>query len=653
MLALLEPPLLARSLRNTLFDTYQRLLPRERQFHGAVIVEIDEASLRARGQWPWPRAVMAELIESIARARPVAIGVDVIFSEPERTPDGGDRALAKAIKSSGTVVLGVAGIGEIDPRFPSPPRAVPVYGADTREMPFPRFSGHLQSLEAFDEEAAGHGLLNADAKDPVIRKLPLIARVGNVLVPALSIEMLRVAQRVKTLHVAGRGDEEVTLRAGNVEVPIQSDGSFWIHYSHRYTDRIVSANEVLSGDAAEKLTDKFVLVGVTGLGLLELKASPLGEPIPGVEVHAQILEQIFEKRFLHRPTGARWFEAALLAVAGFVLLAGVPRMRSWFISLLPVAVFLLLGTCGLLAFDSGWLLDIATPGLGVLAVFVTVLASTLAETERQRKLLREAQAKVEAEMLVAQRIQTGLLPDPRKLFAYDPRFRIEAHLDPARTVGGDFYDCFMADPRRLFFVVADVSGKGVPASLFMALSKSLLKSVTLRMKENPGAILSQANVEIARDNPEGLFVTTFAGILDVETGEFSYCNAGHEPPILRRTDGTFERIEHAGGPPLCVMEDFEYPTEHRTLQAGEWLCIFTDGVTEAANQRDVLYGLNRLKTVLASEPETASPAALVAAIRDDVKRFAGAAEQSDDITILCVRWVGPSASPEATGSGAT
>ena len=101
------------------------------------------------------------------------------------------------------------------------------------------------------------------------------------------------------------------------------------------------------------------------------------------------------------------------------------------------------------------------------------------------------------------------------------------------------------------------------------------------------------------------------------------------------------------------MEDFEYPTEHRTLQAGEWLCIFTDGVTEAANQRDVLYGLNRLKTVLASEPETASPAALVVAIRDDVKRFAGAAEQSDDITILCVRWVGPSASPEATGSGAT
>ena len=648
-LAALELPVVV-SLRHALFDAYQRVLPRERQFAGVVIVTIDEAALESRGQWPWPRALMAELLEMIARAKPVAIGVDVVFPEPERAPGGGDAALARAIQA-GAIVLGVAGLGERDRRFPSPPQAAPVRISGARDLPLPQFEGQLQSIDVIDHAAAGRGLLNADAKDPFIRKLPLVARIAHVTVPALTIEMLRVAQGVATLRIEDQGGEPVALRVGSVEVPIQSDGSFWLHFSHRYQDRLVSADEVLSGKAAAKLKDSFVLVGVTGLGLLEWKVSPLEEPVPGVEIHAQILEQIFEKRFLLRPTGARWIEAGLLALAGLVILVFVPRLRAWTALLLPIAGLLMLGAAGVLAFHAGWLLDVATPGLGGLVVFGGVLAATLAEAERQRQLLREAQAKVEAELEVAHRIQTGLLPDPRSLFAHEPRFRLDARLEPARTVGGDFYDCFMVDSRRLFFVVADVSGKGLPASLFMALSKSLLKSIALRTYDHPGGILIRANTEIARDNSENLFITAFAGLLDIETGAFAYCNAGHEPPLLRRADGTFERLEHAGGPPLCVMEDFEYPTGHRALEAGEWLCVVTDGVTEAMNVREELYGFDRLRALLARQPETASPAAIVAAVRDDVRRFAGAADQSDDITVLAVRWIGASDPRGAAGRG--
>ena len=650
--ALLDLPPLAGSLRHVLFDSYQQLLPRDRQFDGVVVVTVDEAALKSHGQWPWPRALMAKLLGTIARAGPVATGVDIIFAEPEAAPRRGDAALVRVLESE-RIVLGIAGIGEPDPRIPLPPSAAPVRAQGARALPLLQFNGHLQSLEAIDRAAAGRGMLNADARDPIIHKLPLIARIQKVHVPALAIELLRIAQGALTLGIEDGGGEDVTLRVGAVDVPIQSDGSFWLYYGHRRADRLVSADEVLAGRAAERLKDRFVLVGVTGLGLLEWKLSSLGEPIPGVEIHAQLLEQILEGQFLRRAAAARWIELALLALSGVIFVVYVPRLRAWLAMLLPITVLAILAATGLLAFRSGQLLDVATPAVGGIVVFVAVLAATLADAERQRKILREAQTRFEAEMVVARRIQSGLLPVPRILFINETRFSLDAWLEPARSVGGDFYDCFMVDERRLFFVVADVSGKGLPASLFMALSKSLLKSIALRTGDDPGGVLIRANTEIARDNSENLFVTAFAGLLDVETGAFTYCNAGHEPPILHRADGTLVRLEHDGGPPLCVMDDFEYPTAHHMLKASEWLCVVTDGVTEAMNARDELFGFDRLQAMLARQPETSSPAALVAAVRDAVRHFAGATQQSDDITVLCIRWIGisgPTAAAEGSGA---
>ena len=205
--------------------------------------------------------------------------------------------------------------------------------------------------------------------------------------------------------------------------------------------------------------------------------------------------------------------------------------------------------------------------------------------------------------------------------------------------------------RSLFFVVGDVSGKGLPASLFMALSKSLLKSIALREPDDAGRILSRANTEIARENPESLFTTAFAGLLDIDTGVLTTASAGHEPPFLRQSNGTLQRIEPAGEPPLCIVENFEYTTARRVLQPGEWLCLVTDGVTEAMNAGGELYGAERLHEVLARQRSEASPAAVLTDVRDDVRRFVGATEPSDDLTLLCLLWSGPGAAgPAGTAS---
>src|SRR5437762_9501506 len=150
------------------------------------------------------------------------------------------------------------------------------------------------------------------------------------------------------------------------------------------------------------------------------------------------------------------------------------------------------------------LLNVATPAICAAFLYATLLASTLAEADRQRRALREAQARVAGELEAARRIQMGLLPAPRELFGAEQRFALEALLEPARTVGGDFYDCFMLDGDHVFFLVGDVSGKGLAASLFMALAKSLLKSIALRGGGEPADVVHAANAEIGRDNPESL-----------------------------------------------------------------------------------------------------------------------------------------------------
>lgn len=625
-------------LRHALFDSYQRLMPRERQFAGAVVVEIDEASLQSRGQWPWPRGLVADLLDAIGRAGPVGIGLDVVFAEPERWTADGDARLARAIGAN-RVVLGIAGLPERDRRFTEPPRAVPVYVRAGGPVAMPQFEGQLQSLALIDGAAAGRGLLNADP-EPVIRRVPLLGRVAGVTLPALTVDLLRVAQNSQAVRIERGGDDRLRLRVGALDVPLEPDGSFWMHFSPRYADRLVSAEDVLAGKADARLKDSLVLVGVSGLGLIEWKMSPLGDPLPGVEVHAQILEQIFEERFLLRPANARWLESGLLAIAGLLLLFFVPRLRAWASTLLLAGLLAGLATSGILAFRTGWLLDVATPALGAMLVFGAMLAATLTEAQRQRQLLRAAQAKAAAEMEVAQRIQSGMLPNPRTAFAKEARFRIDARVEPARTVGGDFYDCFLLDDRRCFFAVADVSGKGLPASLFMALSKSLLQSTALRGEADPGKILSRANVEISRDNPESLFITVCAGILDADSGELLLANAGHEPAFLRAADGAIARLDPSGEPPLCIVDGFDYTTVRRTLRPGEWLCVVSDGITEAMNERAELYGAERLVELLAAQRAEAAPAAIVSALRDDVRRFVGDTEQSDDLTLLCLRWTG-------------
>lgn len=247
--------------------------------------------------------------------------------------------------------------------------------------------------------------------------------------------------------------------------------------------------------------------------------------------------------------------------------------------------------------------------------------------------------RIGAELDVAAHIQSSLLPCVFPAFPDREELDIYATMDPAREVGGDFYDFFPVDERHLAIVVADVSGKGVPAALFMAIGKTLIKDHTLPGKDL-GEVFARVNDLLCASNGEGLFITAFEAVLDLETGELRYVNAGHETPFICRRGGILQPWPVSPGFVLAGMEGTVYQAGSMRLFPGDKLFQYTDGVTEATDQHGELYGMERLAGVLERHAHM-SPDKLLPAVKEDIDAFVGETPQFDDITMLCLEYRGP------------
>jgi serine phosphatase RsbU (regulator of sigma subunit) len=258
---------------------------------------------------------------------------------------------------------------------------------------------------------------------------------------------------------------------------------------------------------------------------------------------------------------------------------------------------------------------------------------------------REAKARLDGELNAARAIQMGLLPHRFPGPPDHPGIEIFATLEPARTVGGDLYDVEMLDRQRLFFAIADVSGKGVPAALFMAMTKEVLRGAASKNARSFDVAMDEANdkicatsADLASDGSNMMFVTAFAGVLDLATGTVEFVSAGHDSPYVLGEDGSVTLIAADGGPPLGTVDGFPYPLERHQLRSGDLLVLYTDGITEAENQDGAFYAASRLAAALAVPPPSSAVAAIVGLVREDVARFVQGFEQSDDLTLLALRW---------------
>jgi len=414
-LFLLEP-LPLQVLRNAVFDQYQRWHPRVYQAVPVRIVDLDEESLKRLGQWPWPRTRVAEMIDRLREAGAAAIGLDIVFAEPDRTspksmaatwnlpedlrrrleglPDH-DLVLAQTLRRGG-VVLGFAATRD-GPERPLPARPFRVVFSGESPLPFLHsFSSSVTSIPVLENAAAGNGALTfIPDSDGVVRRVPLAIGLQDQLMPSLIAESLRVAQgqrnyTVKTSPQKGTGIQEI--RIGGIVVPTTPRGEIWVHYTGPVPDRSLPAWKVLAGEASrEQLEGHIVLVGTSAQGLMDLRFSPLGTVIPGVEAHAQALEQIFTDTYLVRPSWAGAIEALAIVIGGSAL--GIIALATPALVSAGATALLLCAAAGgaWIAFTrSGLLLDPITPGLALLITFIVGSIVHHRTSERRQRWVREA-----------------------------------------------------------------------------------------------------------------------------------------------------------------------------------------------------------------------------------------------------------------------
>ncbi|KRB86634.1 hypothetical protein ASE00_08090 [Sphingomonas sp. Root710] len=647
------------AMRRPLFDLWQRTAPRDMSGTKVHVVLIDGDGLAAVGPWPWPRYHMARLTEEIAARHPKAIGFDMLFPEPDRVrPDifaalYPELSLAAAAEvqalppmdrlwgqviGRAPVVLGRAGVaaGGSDPGqlFVD----AEVKGALPPALPAePRVIANIPDLE---QAALGHGLLNGRPdSDGVVRRVPTLMKVGGRPMPGLSLELARIGLDA-TAITAGPG----SIAIGERRVPVDDEGRLLLHFGHFPPEAISSAADVLrQGFPADAFAGQIVLVGLAAEGTADIVATPLAAEYYGPLVQAQALDAILRGGWLERPrwaAPAEWSLGLLLAL--LVLLLAPGRRRLWLLAPAMIAVTVPAGAWFAFA-GLSWLIDPLRPLLlgGVTAAGVA--GGMFVEARRERERLREtlvreriAAAATEGELQAARTIQLGMLPPRADLARIDPRIDVDALLEPARSIGGDLYDVIRLDADRIAFLVGDVTGKGVPAALFMALSKALAKSVVLRGTPSLADAAFILNEELMRDNSESMNVTMLVGILDASTGDLVLMSAGHEDPLHVRTDGTIAIHKLDGGPPFCIV-DFPYPDEPMKLAPGETLVLISDGVSEALNGADALFGHERLLAALEGRN---SATAMIESVRDAVRAFEDGTDPTDDLTVMAVRYLG-------------
>lgn len=290
----------------------------------------------------------------------------------------------------------------------------------------------------------------------------------------------------------------------------------------------------------------------------------------------------------------------------------------------------LVSFCGAYAQDS--------TEVGMLARSYIAMARDLDQYVQNLKKVTEEKERINADLSIASDIQAHMLPCIFPPFPDHREFELYAVMHPAREVGGDFYDFYMIDEDHLAVSVADVSGKGVPAALFMVIAKTLVKNY-MQTGMQPADVFCRVNRMLCDGNDAGMFVTAWTGVLELSTGKLTYVNAGHNPPLLKKKDGAFAYLRGRTGFVLAGMENAKYTQSELTISPGDRLFLYTDGVTETANAQQQLYGEERLCSFL-NDRGTCPLCEILPALQEELREFAGTAPQYDDITMLLLEFKG-------------
>jgi len=598
------------------FDLRYKLRAPQSADKNIVIIQVDDTSIEEIGEWPFPRKFHTLLVKALKSAGARTVIFDIFFSEPKE----GDEEFAAAVKEAGNVYMPY------------------VFQLETEKRDATRVhaSGYAAPLlEVFKKAAKGTGFINVEPDiDGKIRRIPSFIEYRDVFYPHLTV--------LAALNNSGYGFENVRIMPGramiageDIVIPLDGGSSVLVDYPavwgkafrhYSYIDVLQSYLSDLTGKEAavdlKKFKDSICFIGLTATAAPDVHPSPLEPLYPGVGVHASVYNSIIEKSFLRRL--GRWWNLLLLVIMWAVTayLTSKARKRFAILSILGVIVLYVIAAA-LLFWPFGVWIDVFYPLVTMVIVYIIFTF---------RKYIAEIQKReiIEKELDIARNIQESFLP---KQLPRVGDMDVAVDMITARQVGGDLYDVLQLGDKRLGVMIGDVSGKGVPAALYMARVVSVFKAFAL--SEEVDAVIKNTNRRLIAESDSGLFVTLAYMVFDAVTNSAVYAIGGHMPTMMIGPDGKVELLDVEEGMPLGMIEG-NFSLGRCEYRPESIFLFYTDGVTEAMNTRGEMFGGERLKE-LAAGLKGCSAGEVVSAVHKAVADFAGKAKQHDDITVLAVK----------------
>ena len=582
-----------------------------------VIIEVGDDSIEKIGKWPFPRNYHALFIKALKASGVDTIVFDIFFSEKKE----GDEGLAEAIKSSDEVYLPY--VFELD--------------RDSPDETLVHATGYAAPLiEVLKKTVKGTGFINVEPDiDGKIRKIPPFIEYKGVFYPHLTV-------LVALNHYGYRFDQvriipgDRIIAGEDLVIPLNEDSSMLVNYPaewgkafrhYSYVDILQSYLSDVTGQEPtvdlDELKDSICFLGLTATAAPDTHPSPMEPLYPGIGVHTSVYNSIIEKSFLRRLN--RWWNLFILAVmwliTGFVTTKSRKRFAILSI-LLVMAAYVFIAM--IFFWPLGIWIDVFYPLASIGAIYAIFTFKKYLTEIRKREL-------IEKELDIAKDIQQSFLPAEIPVVE---GMDISVGMATARQVGGDLYDMIQLNGKKLGVMIGDVSGKGVPAALYMARVVSVFK--TFVRGGTPQEVLKNINDRLIAEGGSNLFVTLTYMVLDAEAESIAFAIGGHMPTILVEPDGTVELLDVPEGFPLGLIEG-DFSEVKRYFKAGSIFILYTDGVTEAMNTRGEMFGQDRM-VELAKELKDSSAREVVDAVHKAVSDFAGKAKQHDDITVMVIKY---------------
>ena len=580
------------------YDLYQNIFEEDFSTNKVVIVDIDEKSIEKIGQFPWRRDVYSTILENLNSAEVSTIAFDIFFSEEDTQNPvkifkefnlnsenilNSDELFLGSIKNSNVILPLVGATKEVKKNNFSPKANIITKGEDPLNYLY-NYQGYISSLDKFNNAAKGLGSISIiDSEDGILRYVPLILNIDNEIIPSLSLEAVRLYNKEKSYLIQTDQSGIQLIKTRSTNFLTNENGLNFVKFKKIPQNTYVSASDIYENNFDQSnLKDKIVLIGSSAEGVFDLVKIPTGKIIPGVQVHANIIENILSKDFLKINYVTKTVENIILLISLILILIIANYFKPIYSILNYILLIIILFSISILFYKENYFVEVYNVILFNSLLFIYLLYSRFVEENKSSIENEKKQLVLKKEREIAGEVQKKLFPIEKNIENF-----VYAKNVPARDVSGDYYDYIKVSDEEIYFTLADVSGKGIKAGMLMANASSVFKSFS-KLKFPINQLAQNINNQVKESSYKGMFITAVIGKLNISSKEVEFVNFGHESIMcFDKIKKSFSYIK-AERPPLGLL-NIKDPQTIKTTNINlkdKNIFIYTDGVTEGYIEGD-------------------------------------------------------------------